>query len=57
MTLAEIDTELARLTAMRDRAEDACHSGEEDYLEDRIDRLLAERWAETQQAAEGWAAT
>lgn len=54
MTLAEIDTELARLTAMRDRAEDACHSGEEDYLEDRIDHL---RWAAEQQAAEGWAAT
>lgn len=57
MTLAEIDTELARLTAMRDRAEDACHSGEEEFIEDKIDALLASRWALTVQAELGWAAT
>lgn len=38
-TLAEIDAELARLTAMRLAAEDAC-SISEDFIEDSIDRLL-----------------
>jgi hypothetical protein len=41
--LARVDAAIALARANRDRAEDACHSGEELFWETRVDHLVGLR--------------